>query len=211
MPQPIQIMVKSSIFDRHRKLTIEKDFLEFDDKNLASAPPAFFLKKDITGLKYGVEWIRGYRFVIGRVYCIYILNRSNAIIKIRLKSVYGIRKIELHEKYSKILNAVYDNFIADISINYLNQFTEGKILVIATTRLMTQGILLKEGSDLIAWNNVGIKKYTTYYSVHSISNPEKRKIIEYLTEWEGIILYVVLQQIIKIDRMQNVNDILRNI
>ena len=47
----------------------------------------------------------------------------NEIIKIRLKSIYGIRKKELSEKYSKIVDVLYDNFFYDLSGSYLNKFT----------------------------------------------------------------------------------------
>jgi hypothetical protein len=197
MVQSLQLNIKSSIFDRARQLTIDKDFIEFDDKDLISAPPAKFLKNDIIGLRHGVKWINGYQFIIGRIYCIDVRNKADEIIKIRFKSIYGIRKKELAEKYSKIINALYDNFIDNITRDYLKQFTDEKEFYIAGIRFNQTGIAFDEKSDIILWKDVGTKPYQSYYSIYSISNPNKYKLTEYLTEWNTWVLYSVSRQILK--------------
>jgi hypothetical protein len=197
MTQSLRITIKPSIFDRVRQLIINKDFVEYDDKDLSSAAATIFLKNDIAGLKYGIKWIKGYRFTIGRIYCIYICNKKNEIIKIRLKSIYGVRKAELFEKYSKIVKVLYASFINDISRNYFQQFSAGTELNLAGIRLTQTGVFLKEKSDMVAWMDIEIKAYVRYYDVYSISNPAKHKIIEYFNEWESGILYGVLQQVLK--------------
>ena len=102
---------------------------EFDDKDLMSSQPTRLLKNDIAEWKYGIKWINGYQFTIGRIYCIDIRDSNNEVIKTRLKSIYGIRKKELSEKYSKIVNVLYDNFFYDISGSYLDKFAAEKDLI----------------------------------------------------------------------------------
>ena len=92
MNQSIQLFIKSSILDRERQLTVTNDFIEFDNTEFSSETPIKLLKSDITGLRHGVKWINGYQFVIGRIYCIDLLSSNSEILKIRSKSVYGIRK-----------------------------------------------------------------------------------------------------------------------
>ena len=102
----LDFVLKSSIFDRPRQLVLAPLYLEFDDNNLVSSTPTKFLKEEIEGIRFGIKGIRGYRFYIGRTYCIDIKNNSGKIIKLRLKSIYvsalesiieGILKIKSHE------------------------------------------------------------------------------------------------------------------
>ena len=45
--QPLQLTLKSSIFDRDRLLTIDTNFIEFDDNDLITKPPTKFLKQTL--------------------------------------------------------------------------------------------------------------------------------------------------------------------
>ena len=76
MSDRLEITVKSSILDRHRKLTIDENYIQFDDKDHVDAEPTRFEKENIIGIRYGVALISGYRFYIGRIYCIDIKNES---------------------------------------------------------------------------------------------------------------------------------------
>lgn len=196
MNPPIQFFIKSSIFDRVRQLTIENDFIEFENKDLISAPPTKLLKPNITGLRHGIKWINGYQFVIGRIYCIDLLTADKEVLKIRLKSIYGIRKHQLAEKYGKIVNALYDNFFDDISRDYLTQFSEKSDFQIAGISFSQRGILLDSKSDLITWENVGTKLYSTYYTIFSKSSPTCYKAVEYLNDWNTGVLYSVSRHIL---------------
>jgi hypothetical protein len=115
MTSTIHLTVKPSIVEKERKLTIDDNFLEFNNKK--------FLKSEITGFRYGIKAIKGYRFVIGRIYCIDVQKVDGSVIKIRLKSLYRIKKHQLEEKYSLILNAISKNYIHDIINNYLLLFS----------------------------------------------------------------------------------------
>ena len=68
--EKLEFMVRSSVMDRARLLVIAPTYLEFDDQDILSAPPTRLLKTEIEALRYGVKPIRGYRFRIGRIYCI---------------------------------------------------------------------------------------------------------------------------------------------
>jgi len=85
--EKLEIMVRSTILDRPRLLVIDPEYIEFDAQDRVSEVPTRFLKTEIEGLRYGVKPIRGYRFRIGRIYCIDVRDTSGRIIKIRLKSV----------------------------------------------------------------------------------------------------------------------------
>lgn len=85
MAQTLQLIVKSSIFDKENSLTINPEFIQYKNIN--------FSKFEITDVRYGIKAIKGYRFRIGRIYCIDIKGLDGTVIKIRLKSLYRVRRI----------------------------------------------------------------------------------------------------------------------
>ena len=197
MAQPLQIEIKSSIVDRRRLLTIEPDYIEFDDTELRSAVPTRFAKEEIVAWRYGTKWIRGYQFYIGRIYCIDLKSSSNHILKIRLKTIYGVRKQLLASKYSLVWNAIQTNFIRDISRKTIDLFfSEGETEVLGVL-FANDGVRLDKDADIIPWFEVGTKNYATYYSIYSITNPQKHKAFDYLIDWNTSVLYSVSRSILK--------------
>jgi hypothetical protein len=195
--QFLQLNIRSSILDRDRQLTITNEYIEFDDKDLPSEKPIRFLNSEIAAFRYGIKWIRGYQFVIGRIYCVDIKSTDARVIKLRLKSLYGINKKKITAKYSNIVNALYNNIFDNISRNYLNQFASSKEFEILGITFKTSGVYFNDKKVLIEWQDVGTRSYTTYYAVFSRSNPSLYKTFEFLTHWNTGILYSVSRQILK--------------
>jgi hypothetical protein len=193
----LEITIRSSVFDRPRLLTIDKDYIEYDQRVLKDDLLTRFTKEEITGIKFGIKPIQGYWFSIGRIYSIDVLSNKNRIIKIRLKTLYGRRKKELFEKYSAIINLLHQNFIDDIVSSYLQQFREEKEFSIAGIRFTHSGIFLTESSEIILWDDVSTKNYSRFYSIHSKSDPGRYKLSEWLETWNTSILYSVSRQILK--------------
>jgi hypothetical protein len=197
MSAPTIFSVKSSILDRERELVLDNEFLAFDDKDRIGALPARILKQDITAYRFGVKWIRGYSFVIGRVYCIDIKSVSGEVIKLRLKSVYGINKKQLTDKYSRILNALHDQYFDDLIRQYLRKHTDLQDFDILGIIFRQDGVLIDQKSKLIPWEDLGTKSYSTYYAVFAKSDPAIYKAFEYLNDWNTGVLYSVSREILK--------------
>jgi len=195
MAQTLQVIIKSAIFERERLLTIDKAYIEFDDKELISSPPVKFLRKDIVSFRHGIKWMQG--FIAASIYCIDICNADHEVIEIRLKSIYGLRENEMAEKYSAILNALYEHFFDDISRHYLRQFEAGKEFSILDVRFGKQGIYPEGQTSLLPWKDIDVKVYYTYYVICSVSNAANTMIVASLTTWNAGILYSVLVQILK--------------
>jgi hypothetical protein len=195
--QSIQLKIKSSVFDRHRELTIDKSYIEFDNNDLSDAPPTRFNKEDIKAFRYGVKWIQGYQFIIGRIYCIDIRNNNDRVIKLRLKSLYGIRKKILTDKYAQIVHALYDHFFDDLTRQYLTKFDNNVEFELGGLLFNQEGISFGANSDTIPWTNIGTASYKTYYTIYPKSHPNKYKAFEYLHHWNAGIVYSVSRQILK--------------
>jgi hypothetical protein len=55
----LEFIVRSTILDRPRLLTINREYFEFDDKERVSEAPTRFLKADIAALRYGGQGNQG--------------------------------------------------------------------------------------------------------------------------------------------------------
>jgi len=192
----MEFLIKSSLFDRHRKLSIDKASIEFDDKDLSSASPTKFLKHEVDSFRFGIKWIYGYQFTIGRIYCIDIKSVDGNIIKIRLKSLYKVRRRQLATKHSKIITALYDNYFDDITNSYLSDFNNNKEIQILGVIFCDEGIYLKDKKILTNWLDVGTKAYYSYYTIFSLSDPSNYRAFEYLKDWNTGILYSVSRRIL---------------
>jgi hypothetical protein len=197
MMQPLEFLIQSSILDRQRKLTLHSDYIEFEDKDLVGALPTRLQKNEISGFRCGIKWIQGYQFNIGRIYCIDIQDRNKKTIKLRLKTIYGIRKKILSDKYVQIINALYDHYFDDITRNYLEQFSEGKSFEVLGVMFRPEGVMLNKESGLICWEDLGSRSYISYYSLFSKQTPTIYATFEYINHWNVGILYSVSRKIMK--------------
>ncbi len=148
-------------------------------------------------MRYGVKGIRGYSFNIGRIYCIDIKSTQGEIIKIRFRSFYRIRVAILDDMYRKIIQAVHNNFLHDVSNAYFNKFTQKEEFEILGIRFMQDGLVLDKKWEMMPWLDVSTKNYNTYYAVFSMTEPGKNKIFKYITDWNTGVLYSVSRGILK--------------
>jgi hypothetical protein len=189
MSKSIELLVRPTIFDKEKTLIITPEFIEFDNTNLS--------KFEISELRYGVKAIKGYRFRIGRIYCIDVKNFTGTIVKIRLKSIYRINKKKLGQKYKIIVEALFENFFNDMSNSFIKNFYDGIEFDLAGIKFKKEGILIDKKSEIISWEDLGTKNYSTYYFMFSKSNPNKYKAVNYLTDWNTSVLYSVSRTILK--------------
>lgn len=193
MIQTLKLFLKSSIFDKEKVLIVDPGFLEYDGIN--------FSKFEIAEIRFGIKSIKGYNFRIGRIYCIDIKSLNGNIIKLRLKSLYRIRIKKLEEKYKIILNALFKNYINDISLTYIKMFNDITDFSILGVMFSQSGIQLDKKSDIISWLDLGTKNYNTYYSLFSKSDPKKYKLFYYLSDWNTVVLYSVSRSILKAKKL----------
>lgn len=192
MSQSIELTIKPTVLEKPCHLIIDPAYLEFDYYN----PPFRFEKDEITAFRYGVKWIRGYQFVIGRVYIVEIQSADKRIIKIKLKSLYGINKGILYQKFVTIVNALADKYFDDISRAYLEKFDRNEPIKVEDVLFNTEGISWSKNMQIVKWDDVGTRVYQTYYSIFSKSNPSIYKTFEYLSDWNTEVVYGVSRSIL---------------
>lgn len=204
MKDDFECFIKSSILDRKRKLSIHDEFIEFEDNDLATGNNSKFYSKDITSFRFGLKWINGYKFTIGRIYCIDVKNKENQIIKLRLKSIYGIRINELHKKYASIVNKLIDIHFKRISEKYIQQFRNRDEFILLSIKFLEEGIQLKNKKKIL-WEDLGTKNYHNKYNLFSKSDKNVYVIFEYFSDWNTVVLFSVIEQII-IDKKEKLHN-----
>src|ERR1700722_9985529 len=195
--EKLEFMVRSTILDRSRLLVIDPQYMEFDDQDMASTPPTRFEKTDIEGLRYGVKGIHGYQFRIGRIYSVDVRDISGRVIKIRLKSVYRVRKKLLENKYQEITNSLLKYYFHDMIRGYLQQFQEGQPVKLLGVKLNEHAVLFDEKVGWVSWGYLGTKRYWHYYTLYSEESPNNYRAFVFLEDWNAGVLRGLIEVILK--------------
>jgi len=198
MSEPLEFMLKSSIFDRSRKLTLDPEYLEFDDNDRMDGAPTRFEKSEVEGIKYGIRGIRGYNFRIGRIYTIDIRDREGRVIKLRLKSIYRIRIRQLEQKYQQIRKFLFEFYFHDLVRQYIKKLGDGETLSLGGVDFKPEGVIFDEKVGLISWDFLGTKKYHYYYTLFSAENPDQYKAFNYLDQWNAGVIHSLTETMIKV-------------
>ncbi len=193
----LEFMVRSTILDRPRLLAINHEYIEFDDKERVSEAPTRFLKADIAALRYGVKAIRGYRFRVGRIYCVDVMDVSGIIIKIRLKSVYRVRRKLLGKKYQEIVSSLFKYYFHDVTRDYWSQFQAGQPVELLGVNLDSNGVIFDKKVGRVVWEFLGTKRYWHYFTLFSEEAPEKYRAFVFLDDWNAGVLRGLIETILK--------------
>jgi hypothetical protein len=144
-----------------------------------------------------VKAIRGYRFRIGRTFRIEIRDVSGRVIRIRLKSVYRVRRKLLEEKYSAIGGALFRYYFHDITSGYVQQFRKGQPVDLLGVNLNSDGVLFDPKVGRVSWDFIGTKRFWHYYTLFSEENPNKYRAFVFLDDWNAGVLRGVIEMILK--------------
>jgi hypothetical protein len=193
MEQKLNLTFKPTFLHKQEHLIIENDFIQLT----TGSKTIRFLKEEIESFRYGVKGIRGYKFYIGRIYCIDVKSKENQIISLRLKTLYRIRKKTMEDKYSNAINSISKTFFFDIINYYVKQFNEVKDFEIEGIKFIKIGIVLDGKNNLLLWKDIGLKKYSYYFTIFSKTNQQNYKIFEYKIDWNAYVVYNVIRLILK--------------
>ena len=196
MPLQSTFLIRSTLFDRHRLLTVHPDYLAFDNNDLVSAEPTSIEKQNIESFRFGIDRIRGLYFNIGRTYRIEVRDHEGNIIKIRLSSIYGIRSGKLAIKYKQVYEALHNTYFNDLGLHYASLVNDSLSFRLAGAILTPEGIADSKLGTL-SWDSIGLKTYATYFVIYNKSEPNNYHAFDYGIDWNAVLLYSVLAFILK--------------
>ena len=208
--QEIDVFIQRGLFDRkQRQLLINPDFIQFDDK-ISSDIFTKFDKNEICGYRYGVKFISGYQFTIGREFLIFIHNSSNQTLKINFKSFYNFKKQEYYNLFNTILNTMWKCYFGNVVDEFVSEFYKGQDIVIGRAIISSEAIIINEpgviknDKKVIPWDDLETKDYHTYFAVYSSKDASKTNAtFSYLNDWNTGVLYSVVRTILHKKKTQS--------
>lgn len=197
-------LIKQGYFDRQPKtLLFKSQLIEFGNQKLAIPTAIDLLKEEPIQYRFGIKWIRGYKFIIGRKYQLFIRNNTGETVKISFGSYYGINKIPLFNQYIEILNQLWRSYFDGLVDQYLELFNQQVPFTLAGVEFEESGIKItitnfaKEVKNPLPWHDVGTRDYQTYFAIFSKQSPSIiNKSYSYLNDWNTRVLYSVVQTIL---------------
>ncbi|GAA4212417.1 hypothetical protein GCM10022289_43300 [Pedobacter jeongneungensis] len=197
-------LIKQRFFNRHPKeLLFTPQFISFGNQKLSVSTISDLSQGEPLQYRFGIEWIRGFEFTVGRKYQLFIKNGDGETIKISFGSYYGINKISLFNQYIEILNQLWRSYFDGLVDQYLELFKQKIPFTLANVKFDEFGIKIKSASFIkeeeksLPWDDVGTKDYQTYFAIFSKQAPSLiNKGYSYLDNWNTRILYSVVQTIL---------------
>lgn len=192
---------KSFVLDNKQKtLVLNDDVIELQSHSKSIC----FERKNILAYRFGVRWIKGIEFTIGREYQIFIKNKNEDILPIKFKTYYGYKNKELTKTYLNILDKIWFTYFDDLADYFLKKFEDHEEFTIGDVHFNKTGLqinisgLFSTQKTTIDWNHVKTHDYRTYFSVYSSQNPDKiNRGYSYLEDWNTNLLYSVIRTILK--------------
>ena len=120
-------LIKRGLWDsRPRKLFLTSEFIEFEDKIVGDDKPIRIEKGQIKEYRFGVVWLKGLKFYIGRKYQIFVRTHDEQELKIDFSTYYGINNDELSTKFADIINNIFTLYFTDIIQDFLEKYHNGE-------------------------------------------------------------------------------------
>ncbi|OBW42654.1 hypothetical protein AB670_00959 [Chryseobacterium sp. MOF25P] len=191
-----EFTIVRGLFDtRKRQLTIDEYFLKFENKDHNEDLFTIISKNEIIGIRYGIHFIKGLEFYIGREYQIFIKTKSGKELKIFFKLFYRRKLNEKHQLFFDIVNELWNQYFDEILNNYIQQFSNSEEFNLC-------GVVFKDtciqfDKKEISYHDLAIKKYSHYFMIYSEENQYKNKMLYYLKDNNAVILIELLNIIIK--------------
>ena len=165
------------------------------EKPLSYDLPEFIASEDISAFRYGVKFVKGYSFVIGRQFFIEIKDYQNKVTTIKLKSYYGIRRKTYHELWSNIFNKLWEHYFSNVYNYYIELYNLQQAFELAGIKFFETGISWDKNNSL-NWQDVALSNYRTYFMIYNNKNPKQHKSINFANDWNAFILQCLLKSII---------------
>ncbi|MGN8057270.1 hypothetical protein ACTJKN_13415 [Pedobacter sp. 22163] len=198
-------LIKKSYFDRKPKnLLFTPQSILFGNQKLSVPTITDLSTEEPLEYRFGIKWIRGFEFIVGRKYQLLIRNSDGEMIKISFGSYYGINKVHLYNQYAEILNKLWESYFDGLVDHYLALFSQKTPFIVANVTFDEAGIKIRstkfinEEEKSLLWPDVGTKNYRTYFAIFSKQDPSNiNKGYSYLDDWNTGVLYSVIETILK--------------
>jgi hypothetical protein len=166
------------------------------EKPLSFDPPVVIRGEDISAFRFGVVFMTGYVFTLGRQYVIEIKDFQNNVFKIKLKSYYKIKRETYFKLWNELLAKLWENYFSNMLNYHTDLYNIHQIFELAGVKFLTDGISWKKGQKLV-WKDIALSNYKTYFMIHHVENLKEHKSCNFASDWNAFILQSLLKKIIE--------------
>lgn len=189
---------------KKRTLLINNDIVKYNSPGVLGESYKVFARNEIKEFRWGVNWLHGLIFYIGREYQVFLRNKNNEEISIRFRTYYGFRKKQLHKQFNDIVQALWKFMFWPVVKSYIDKFNAGEDFELCGVRFIDSGIYIKamqfvdEETKFIPWDSIGTRQYVRYFAIYSLLNPEDINHGYYFhTDWNASVLQSVVTSILE--------------
>ncbi|WP_139166278.1 hypothetical protein [Chryseobacterium soldanellicola] len=186
-----EFTIVRGLFDnRKRQLIIDDNFIKFDHNDHRKNSFITINKENIAGIRYGIHFIKGYKFYIGREYQIFIRNKDNTETKIYFKLFYKRKLSEKHQLFVDIINHLWEKYFNEILNSYIQKLKNKESFELAGITILNDRIQFNKKE--ILFDDLAIKKYHHYFMIYSKQDNYNNKLLYHLKDKDAIILQNLL-------------------
>jgi len=157
--------------------------------------PVEIANEDIVSFRYGVNWITGYQFTIGRQYVIELLDTKKQVTSIKLTSYYQVKRKRYYQLYADIINRLWANYFAEKLNDYYDLYKKKAEFKVSDVNFHPFGISWYDGG--IFCNDIALRNYFTYFMINKTDDLNKPKRCSFKNDWDALLLQVLLKKIIE--------------
>ena len=189
------IIIRSLFDQRKRLLSIHKDSIRFENKDNIQDLYTILPRENISGIRYGIRFIKGIKFYIGREYLIFIKDYSGRELKINFKIFYG-RKLEQKNKlFNEIVNELWVNFFDEKVNSYYLKLKQNESFILADIHFKIDCIEFSKYK--ISYDDLSVKTYYHYFVIFSLNNQNINKLLYYLNDDDSVLVLALINKIKK--------------
>ena len=179
--------LQSSLFAKPQKLIITPEVIQYNGITIHH--------NTFNDVKYSAESIVWYKFYVGVKYSIDIKFEETKVLPIVFSSYHWKNK-QYGRFYTEISRYIGKYFLGNIIDAAVHLFHETGILEVTGLNISHDKIEFEFPQHTIAWQNVGLKEYPTYFAIYDKSNPKIHKRATF-DEWNAEILFHTLKSLIE--------------
>jgi len=186
-----EFTIVRGLFDgRKRQLILDENFIKFENKDRKDDLFTKIKKENITGIRYGIHFIKGLEFYIGREYQIFIKKNFNKELKINFKLFYGRKLNEKHQLYCDIIDELWNHYFDEITASYLTKIQQKKNFYLCGIQFFSDKLIFKDKE--LFFKDLEIKNYQHYFIIYSKLDQYQNKMLYYLKDENAVILSQLL-------------------
>lgn len=180
--------------DLYRKIVISKEGVAVESSH--NETPLFIYSNELAAFRYGMKFITGYAFTVGRHYFIEIKTEHQKSIVIKFSSYYGFRKKVYRKAWRDIVTNLWNYYFVHHYLSHYYRHKNGENFEFFGMAFHESGISW-DNKNLLPYTEIGLSNYVTYFMVYNKQNKSLQKSYNFMHDWNALALQSLLKTLMK--------------